>query len=317
MNKILTILAFIIATNVFGIEPKDSIVAKGNVTDLIFHKHQLYMATDVGVVQHYDIKTHKMLQEIRIPDIKDFYDEDIKPKIYDIDFNANSSELLIVAQGLHGFANLYIYQEDHQLIKVIDISSKMMIKRASFYQDHDIILGLLSNEIIRYDRTTTDIAYRSQISTYTFSDLCMSTSKERIISSDESGRVNVVNSKDGHLIYTHEGENLDNVYQIDYKGHTIATAGQDRRLGIYLLHPFQSYYVESPFLIYSVGLSPNGSKVAYSADEENTIEIIDVKTKTKLTSLKAHQALISKILFLDEHCLYTAADEPVVYYWEF
>lgn len=317
MYKTLTIIALLIGFNANAIEPQDSIKAKGNVTDLIFHENHLFMGTDAGVVQFYDIKNHKFKEEVRIPNITNFFDETIQPKIYDIDYDTTTSELLIVCQGLNGFANVYIYKEDKSLTKIIDVSSRMMIKQASFYQDHDIIFGLLSNEIIRFNRLDSAIEYRSQISTYTFSDFCFSSSKERIISSDESGRVNVVNSEDGHLIYIHEGENLDNVYQIDYKGNTIATAGQDRRLGVYLLHPFHSYYIESSFLIYSVGLSPNGSKLAYSANEDNTIDIIDVNTKNILANLNAHQALISKILFLDEHCLYTAADEPIVYYWEF
>ena len=127
----------------------------------------------------------------------------------------------------------------------------------------------------------------------------------------------MLSAKDGKLIYIHQGENLDNVYKIDYKGNCIATAGQDRRLGIYLLHPFSSYYIESSFLIYSVALSPTGKRVAYLSDEDNNITIMNTQSKTVLTKLEGHSAIVNKIEFFSEDALFTAADEPIVYYWEF
>ena len=71
------------------------------------------------------------------------------------------------------------------------------------------------------------------------------------------------------------------------------------------------------FLIYSVGLSPCGIVAGYSANEDNDIKLINTKTKSGIYTLKSHSATITKILFLSKNRLFTAAEENIIYYWEY
>ncbi len=310
------IILFFLTLKLSAIEAKYSIQASGNVTDIIYKNKLLYIATDIGVIQIFDTKTKQELKKIRLHDITDFVGDKIKPKIFDIDFNNNTKELCIVAQAQAGFSDVYIYK-NNKLNKIIDKDYRYVIKKAIYLGNNDILLGLLSNEVIRYSIVEKKVIYKTQISSYTFSDMCLSQKGGRIISSDESGRLNILSSKDGKVITIHEGENLDNVYKIDYKGNCIATAGQDRRLGIYLFRPFSSYFIQTSFLIYSVTLSPSGSKVAYLSDENNNITIMDTQSKTVLAKLEGHSAIVNSMTFVTENTLFTAADERIVYYWEF
>ena len=314
LNRILIIL-LLLALNLSAIEPKYSIKISGNVTDIIYDNNLLYVATDIGIIEVFNIHTKEIIERISLPVVYDFVGDEIKPKIFDIDLNSSSKELIIVSQAQGGFSNVYVYKKE--LIQIINKEQRFMIKRAVLLNKNEIVLGLLSNEIVRFNIRNKHVVYQKQISSYTFSDLCLSSKKTRIVSSDESGRINVLSSKDGNLIYIHKGENLDNVYKIDYKGNTIATAGQDRRLGVYLLHPFSSYYIQSSFIIYSVALSPSGKKVAYLSDEDNNITIMNTQNKTILAKLEGHSAIVNSIVFLTENSMFTAADERIIYYWEF
>ena len=317
MHHLIIIILSFLTLNLSAIEAKYSIRASGNVTDIIYDNNLLYVATDIGIIEIFDVNTKKQIKKITLPIITDFVGDEIKPKIFDIDLNSSSNELIIVSQAQGGFSNVHLYKTKKDLVQIIDKQQRFMIKRAMYLNNNEIILGLLSNEIVRFDIRNKKVVYQKQISSYTFSDLCLSSKKTRIVSSDESGLVNVLSTKDGKLIYSHEGENLDNVYKIDYKGNTIATAGQDRRLGIYLLHPFSSYYIESSFLIYSVALSPSGEKVAYLSDEDNNITIRNTRNKTVLTKLEGHSAIVNSMAFVTESAMFTAADERIIYYWEF
>ena len=316
MNRLLFLIFLIATLNAFSIKARYSIKARANVTDIVYSKPNLYIATDIGVIQVYNTKSKSFTKEINIPYYLDFMGDTVHPKIYDIDYNKENKELSIVAQTEGGFSDVFIYR-NNQPIKIINKNNRYMIKKAIYLDGSDLLLGLLSNEIIRYNIKNRKVVYKTQISAYTFSDFCLSQKAGRIISADESGRVNIISSKDGKVILIHEGENLDNVYRIDYKGNCIATAGQDRRLGIYLFNPFSSYHIQSEFLIYAVALSPSGKKVAYLCDEDNDITIINTQSKEELAKLVGHSAIINTIQFIDEHAIFTSADEPIINYWEF
>ena len=314
--RILLVILIFLSSQIFAIAPKYSIKIESNVTDLLIENNRLYVATDIGTIVIYDTKSKLLIKKIELPFYLDFMGDTIYPKIFDIDFDTKQKAISIVSQTIGGFSDVFIYK-DNKLKKIIDNKNRYMIKKAIFLNENNLILGLLSNEIIRFNIINRTVIYKTQISSYTFSDMCLSQKGGRIISSDESGRLNILSSKDGKVILIHEGENLDNVYKIDYKGNCIATAGQDRRLGVYLLHPFSSYHIQSDFLIYAVEVSPTGKHIAYLSDEDNDITIIDSKTKVEITTLKGHTAIVNSMYFLNENSMFSAADEPIVYYWEF
>lgn len=317
MSKVLYILIIgLITSNLLAISPKYSIKTKGNVTDLVFESNKLYASTDNGSICIFAIPSKSLIKTYTFPNITDFMGDEIAPKLYDIDKIKGKDIIISVSQGTRGFSNVFLTKNGKSTKIIIDIKSKLMIKKVKFISENRVVLGLLSNEIILYDITNKKEIYRKQISAYTFSDIVLNKEKTKIITADESGIIHVIEAKTGKSIKELSGNNVDNVYQIDYKGSTIVCGGQDRRFSVYNLSTHKSYYLKSSFLIYSVGLSPSGKYAGYYCDEENNVQIINTSSKSKLSILKGHNATLTKILFIAEDKLFTSAEENIIYYWE-
>jgi WD40 repeat protein len=122
--------------------------------------------------------------------------------------------------------------------------------------------------------------------------------------------------KDGKIVKEVKGQNVDNIFQLDYKNGLIITAGQDRRAAIYSDDGKRAYYKEGSFLIYSAGLSPSGKIGAFAKDEHNNVSLFNTSTKLDLYLLGEHKATISNILFVTEDELFTASDDTHINYWK-
>ena len=122
--------------------------------------------------------------------------------------------------------------------------------------------------------------------------------------------------KDAKIVKQFKGQNVDNVFQLDYKNGIIITAGQDRRTAIYSRDGSVAYYKEGSFLIYSAGLSPSGKVGAYAADEHNNVTLFDTQSKANISKLGSHKATLTNILFIDEKELFTASDDNHINYWK-
>ena len=310
------LILLFVSSAIFGITPKYSIKTKGNVTDLIFESNKLYVATDNGVICVYGIPSKKLLKTFSFPNIKDFAGDNIAPKVYDIDKIIGKNIILSVSQGKRGFSNVYITKDGKSTLLITDSENKLMIKKVKFLSENKILLGLLSNEIVLYDIKKNTEIYRKQISAYTFSDIILNKEKTKVITADESGIIHIIDAKTGKSLKELSGNNVDNIYQIDYKGNIIICGGQDRRFSVYDISTHNSYYLNSSFLIYSVGLSPTGKYAGYYCNENNDVQIVNTSTKSKLSVLKGHNATLTKILFISETKLFTAAEENVIFYWE-
>ena len=313
---VVIILLSMLGLRASAIEPIHKIKADGAVTDILKEGNILYAATDNATINVFSLKNRRLLYKISFPKIKDFMGDIISPKVYDIDKMANSDDIVAVVQGNRGFANVYIISNKKPVLIIKDVDSKMMIKRVKFIDNNTILLGLLSNELIRFDVVNKKIVYRVQISAYTFSDIALNVQRTEVVSADESGIIHIIDVKTGKIIKELSGKNVDNVYQIGYQGSTIICGGQDRRLSIYHRNTSQSYYLKSSFLIYSVGLSPSGEIGAFSANEENEIKVFNTLSKQELAILKGSETVITRILFTSESELITSSDDPNISFWK-
>ena len=264
----------------------------------------------------FSLSSRRLLYKISFPTISDFMGDVIKPKVYDIDKLPNNDALIATVQGNRGFANVYIIKNRKATLIIKDVESKMMIKRVKFVNENTILLGLLSNELVRFDIANKKIIYRVQISAYTFSDIVLNKQRTEVITADESGIIHIINAATGKIIKELSGKNVDNIYQIDYQGSTIICGGQDRRLSIYHRNTSQSYYLQSSFLIYSVGLSPSGKLGAYSANEENDIKIFNTVSKQDVAVLHGSETIITHILFTSESEIITSSDDTNILFWK-
>jgi len=299
-----------------AINPIHKMKADGAVTDILKEGNILYAATDNACINVFSLQSRKILYKVSFPKITDFMSDVISPKVYDIDKLPGDERLVAAVQGNRGFTNIYLILNRKPILIIKDVDSKMMVKRVKFEDKNTLLLGLLSNELIRYDLLNKRVIYRVQISAYTFSDIVLNKARTELVTADESGVIHIINAKTGKIIKELSGKNVDNVYQIDYKGSTIICGGQDRRLSIYHRNTSQSYYLLSNFLIYSVGLSPSGNLGAYSANEENDIKVFNTITKQDVALLKGSETVITRILFTSESELITSSDDPYILFWK-
>ncbi len=296
------------------IHPSLKIETSGAITDFFIDGSKITLSTDAGTIEEFSLNNGKRLKIEHLPDMVDFMGDPAPTKVYSID--KFDTKILIVTQGLHGFRNLLV-ADTNDTIKVIDATrNKLMIKKARFINNNQILLGLMSNELILFDINQKEIIYTSTISAYSFSDFYLNKNSQFVYTSDESGVVHKIDVKDGKITEEFSGSNVDNVYRLVYKNGVIITAGQDRRVGVYNSITGENYYLQKDFLIYSVALSNDASKGAFTASEENDITVFNVETRNELKKLKGHTSVITKMAFIDESTLVSAADDHYLIIWK-
>ncbi len=312
INKILFIIVFF-AIQIFAVDilPKSSMTTNGEVIDMIVKNGKIYATTDNGKVDIFDIKSKKLVKEIKFKKIKDFFGDMNNPRVFSVD--TSGKDILLASQGTKGFSRVFIYEND-KLHKLFDENDKMAIMKVKYLTKDKILIALLSSEIILYDLKNKKVIYDKQISESKFSDFRFDKDKKRLILSDESGSVKLVETKTGKVLKTFSGQNLDNVYQLDYKNHIIAVASKDKKCGIYKDDGSMAYHKMSDFLVYSTGLSPSGKLCGYASDSKNNITIFDTFTKSNLYKLIKNDNPISNIIFLSEKRLITS-DKNNIKFW--
>jgi len=312
MKLIILILFFITSLYSMKINEPDAIFkANGAVTDIVYKESKLYVATDSSGVDIFDTKTQKLLTTLKIGKITDFMGDIIDSKIYSIDIL--NDKILIVSQAEKGARRVHIYENN--TFKLIDEGlNKLFIAKAKFINENTIIVALLGNEIISYKLQEKKKSYSVQVSQSKFSDFTLNENKSEIIIADESGTLQVYKTADGSFIKEFSGQNLDNVFQVDYKNGIILTAGQDRRAVVYSKN--STYYKKAPFLIYSVGLSPSGKIAAYASDENNNVTLFKTSTQSRLGIYGKNKMTLTKILFIDESSFFVASDDKTVNFYK-
>jgi len=313
MRFLIILTLFFIQLNAKELKPTFIYSGSGAVTDLVYKNNKLYSATAEGTVDIYDTKEKNLTKTIHVPKIKDFIGDEVDSKIYSVDII--DGKIMITSQGKMGYRRVHIYA-DNNLTEIISVAQSYTIAKSKFVDREHLLIALLSNELILFDIPNKKALYREQISASKFSNFALNEKKDEVVIADESGELKLVSVKDGKIIKVLKGQNVDNVFQVDYKNSTIITAGQDRRAAIYSKDGKITYYKNASFLIYSAGLSPSGKLGAYASDEHNNITLFNTSTKSDLYKLGSHKATISNILFIDEKRLFTASDHKDINYWE-
>lgn len=310
MLKNFTILLLLICTLLAkDIEPTFSLNASGGVVDLVLNENKIYASTLSSTVDIFDITKKEKIETIKIPKIKDFAQNIIDSKIYSVDILKEN--ILILSQGENGGRNLFIYNNG-KLSTLIEDKEKLYISYAKFLDEDRIIYALLSNQIFIYNIKNKTVEKQTQISQSKFSSFKLNENKTQIIISDESGILNLMDTKNLQLIKTFENMNLDNVFQVDIKNNTIITAGQDGRCVIYYIAKKEPYFKKFDFLLYSAGLSSTAKFGGISSDEENNVTIFNTETKENIAKLVKNKSTITNIVFINENTVIVSSEDKQI-----
>ena len=304
---------FLVASSVSGkeISPLFRLEASGLVSDFVVVDGRLYAATDSGSVDIFDLKSGKAVERIILEPVRVREDEYIVARIYSVDHSHGKT--LIVSRGADGYRNVWIYQ-NYELKKIIGEKEKLFPKEARFIGNNRILMGTFGSDIILYDTDEKYHQYHRHISDSTMGDVDIG-EDGKMAFSDESGAVHIIDIKKGETEKVLDKENRDNVYRVAYRNGTVITAGQDRRVGVYLPDG-SSYHIDSDFLVYSVALSPDGKTGIYADGAKQDLQLFDIATKAKKDRLVGHQAIVNKITFIGEKLLVSSGGERFIYVWK-
>ncbi|MBV5322166.1 MAG: hypothetical protein JZU62_10775 [Sulfuricurvum sp.] len=309
MNFLALLVAMTLSLNA-AILPSSVIKTDASISDMVMSDGKIYAATDGGVVNVFDSKTFKKLTLLRVPEIKGRDGKLFSPKIYSVDHYKGSTVMVTESGG--DFRNVYLIR-DGKSIKIIDNGRGLLIKKARFLDLDHLLFGLSGDTIVLMDISKNTLVYQVQAGGGVFRDMALSPLKSLVAVADESGEITMIEAKSGRHIKTLHAINVDNINRIDYKQNTILSAGQDRRVGIY--RPTDSYFIETDFFVYAVGLSPSGVKGVYTDGMDNELQVFNTGTKAKIVRLQSGDVILDTLIFLDEHRLIGAGEENKIYYW--
>jgi len=315
MNKIFS-LFFVFLVFVYAGEVEPSVILKtsGGVTDMVVKEDKLYAATSASSVDIFDIKTKNRIKSIQVSHIKDFMGDEINSKIYSVDVLGD--KILILSQDNGGYRRVHLF-EDNKLTEVVSKGDRLYIAKAKFIDKNHILLGLLSNVLINYEISSKKHIWEFQATESKFSNFVLNKTRTQAISTDESGDLHMIDLKKGKVIKSFTGQNVDNVFQVDWKKDVVATAGQDRRCAVFNAKTANGYYKTASFLIYSVGISPDGKLIGYANTENNDVTIFNSQSKEDIAVLTKNKTNISDIKFLNDREVFVSCDTNEINYYKF
>ena len=314
MPNIFFILLLLLINTLYArdIKPITTIKTSGLVSDFVEDNGYLYVATDEGTVDIIDLSKQEIVRKIHLPDLLTARGLVIPARVHCVD--RSQGKTLLVSSGMSAYRNIWI-DDEGKLEKIIDEKKQMMPKKVLFTKENKMIFGSFGSDVILYDNAEDSKLYDRHVSPSTMGDMALSSDKSKMIISDESGNVTLIEVNSSKILKTFSSEHVDNIYKVAYANDTIVTAGQDRRVGVYR-NDAKAYHLKSDFLVYAVGLSPNGSTGAYSSGLKHYLQLFDTRTKNKGDRLVGHYAIPNKILFINETSVISSGDEDKVFFWK-
>ncbi len=288
-------------------------LSDGLATDVMYEQDKLYIATDSGKIDIFNTKKRKKLQSVALDKIKDFMGDEVDSKIFSIDLLEN--RLLILSQDSGGYSRIHIFK-NNKLNSILTKDDMLNIIKAKFIDSNNVLLALISNDIISYNIKTKKKKWVIQASMSKFSSFALNNDRTEVAIADESGEVHIISTKDGSKIKTLSGQNVDNIFSIDFKKQIILTGGQDRRAGVYNVKNSSGYYKTSDFFVYGVGLSPSGATGAYSSDMNNNVTLFNTATREPLGKYKGTKMVVNSIYFINEKEFFINSSSRTVGYYK-
>ena len=292
--------------------PYRYVQASEAVSDFIKVGNTLIIGTEEGVIDIYDLKHDKLIDQVKLPKFKNILGDYMRSLILSVDYA--EERVLFVSRVLDGWRELYIY-EDKTLTKLIDRTEKMTLQEVKFVDTNRAVIMTMSNELLLFDIKQKKILYRKQLNYASFSDIALDEEHKYLYTSDETPMISKIEIDTGKIVDKYRKANKRDIFSIDYKNKMLLSGGKDKRVILYET-PEKYKMTKGEFFIYGVALNPDASKAAFVKDEESSISVIDTDTMKETYLLLGHKQTIIKIDFHQENELITADEDDRLMFWK-
>ena len=321
MRKVILFLAAVFCLNFAALnlsaapleisQPDRVIKAGANVISSNLIDEILYLGTDGGELDIYDIKADKFLEPIKFRTVKTHFSDAEPTKIFSIDRLGDT--LLVLTEMDYNERYLYVFKKEGALwseISNMRLANKSA-KKAFFMDEKTAVVSDFGNEIYDIDLESKKAVFKHKFSIALYVDFEINKTRDRIAIGAESGVIYIYNLK------TRQTERTlnffkDNMYDIDYKNDVVAVGSIDKQAGVY---DGRMNYFKSDFIVYAVGLSEDAKTFSFMNGEQSDILVYDVSSKEKLATVKTGQQILNEIYLSNEGRLISVAYEKEIKFW--
>ena len=281
------------------------------VTDFVKADNLLIIGTEEGIIDIYDLEKDQLIDQIKLPKVKNIFGDDIRSLITSVDYH--QGKIIFIKRLLSGYHELYLY-ENKKLTKLLDESRYFSLKKVKFVNEQSVIIAFMSNEIMLYDLKNRKIVYKKLYNLASLSDIVLDEKREYIFTSDETPQISKIDILTGKVVQKFFKANKRDIFSIDYKNGKLLSGGKDRRVILYET-PEKYIMTKGDFFIYDVALNPDATKAAFVKNEENDISVIDTASMEEIMLLKGHEQTILKIDFHTSNELISADEDDRLMFW--
>ncbi len=291
----------------------------GAVSDMVFYKGKLFVATERSKVDIVDLQSGQIIKSIKYPFFEDFMGELQPAKVFSLDVSPNGKNLITVVQTIRGGKDVYLLdltKDNSKPVKILTRKSHLPIVKVRYVNNNQVVFGLSGDEVVLFDIPQKKQVYRISVGMSFFSDMALDNNRKLLAVVDESGDTHIVDVKKGKLIRDIEEMNKDKAFSVDIKNDIVISGGRDKKATVFNLKTNKKReFLADDFMVFSVGLSPSGKIGAYVYNDKYDVAIIDTDLGEKLGFLKGHKSTPSHILFLSENQLAIGCDNKEIYVW--
>ena len=292
-------------------QPDKVIKAGANVISSNLIDEILYLGTDGGELDLYDIKADKFLEPIKFRTVKTHFSDEEPAKVFSIDRLGDM--LLVLTEMDYNERYLYVFKKENDVwseVSNMHLANKSA-KKAFFIDEKTAVVSDFGNEIYYIDLESKKAVFKHKFSIALYVDFEINKTRDKIAIGAESGVIYIYNLKTRQ---TEQTLNFfkDNMYDIDYKNDVVAVGSIDKQAGVF--NGSMSYF-KADFIVYATGLSDDAKTLAYMNGEESNILVYDIASKTKLATIKTGQQILNEIYLSDNGRLISVAYEKEVKFW--
>jgi len=315
VKKLLILFAAFLTLSAAQIVQDGVIKTKNSVLGIHVYQNLLFAATNNGTVEIFDLKNNSLKNEIMLPQFKSgFSDELVSPRVINTD-TLDGEKVLILSDDTQGGKALFMY-EGGELRQIFSHKDKLNISKAYFVDESKIILGTLGNEIKLYDLKQKTFLYSVQPYWSMLTDFSLSHERNLAFVASEGGMVYMYDTQSGKKLREF-ALHTDITLGVSFASGVIVGGGADKKCSIAFVNENKTYYINTAFPIYAVGISSSGKRAACVLNEQNDILLFDTASGTERVVLRGNPEhhRVNTIIFLGENDIITASNSRDILRW--